>query len=79
MNQTEVLASVSEVAKKVFSCPDFTFTEATTATDVREWDSLSNIELIVCLEETFQVHFDLGELQDLPNLGALVDLIMAKL
>jgi acyl carrier protein len=79
MERTEVLSTVAGVAKEVFNRPDFEFSDTTTASELHEWDSLSNIELIVRLESDFGVQFELGELQDLPDLGALVSLILTKL
>jgi acyl carrier protein len=78
MEKTEILKSVAQVAQEVFGRSDVEFSESTTAAGVHEWDSLSNIELIVRLEGEFGIQFDLGELQDLPDLGALVTLIMTK-
>jgi acyl carrier protein len=50
-----------------------------TAADVETWDSLSNIRLVVAVEEEFDVRFDSAEIASLPNLGALVDLVASKL
>ena len=42
------------------------------------WDSLAHIDLIEMVERHFKVKFGLGELQDLKEVGDLVDLILEK-
>ncbi len=47
------LAEVTAIMEDVFDLDDLTVTEATTAEDIEEWDSLSHIRLIVAIERRF--------------------------
>jgi acyl carrier protein len=65
------------VVAGVFLADPSRFTNATTAKDVEGWDSVSHLILIATLEDTFGVRFDMGELQNLANLGALHNKVVA--
>ena len=74
----QIFASVQDVVRGVFNNPRIALTKETTAADVTEWTSLNHINLIVALEQKFDVTFDLGEVEDLRNIGELVGLIAEK-
>jgi acyl carrier protein len=48
------------------------------AMNTPNWDSLAHIDIIEMVERHFKVKFGLGELQDLKEVGDLVDLILEK-
>lgn len=48
------------------------------ASSVAGWDSLAHIQLIMAIESQFRVKFTLSELEDLKNIGEMVELINAK-
>ncbi|HCP46957.1 MAG TPA: acyl carrier protein [Deltaproteobacteria bacterium] len=48
------------------------------ASDVEGWDSLSQIRLVVAVEEEFDIAFTTAEIADLPDLGSFVALIAHK-
>lgn len=50
-----------------------------TAADVETWDSLSNIRLIVAVEEAFGLKFSTIEITGFQNVGDFVSSIKAKL
>jgi acyl carrier protein len=50
-----------------------------TAQTVEGWDSLAHVSLIDAVEQEFRVRFALGELEELKNVGDMVDLIAKKL
>jgi acyl carrier protein len=50
-----------------------------TGEDVAGWDSASHIMLIVAIELRFGIRFYTAELDDLKDVGALIDLIERKL
>jgi acyl carrier protein len=49
-----------------------------TAADVASWDSLSNIRMVVAVEEEFGIQFTTAEITELPNVGAFVGIIEKK-
>ena len=77
MTIEEIMNKVTVIINDTFET-EYTIEASTSAEDIDEWDSISHIELISKLEEGFSVHFGLGELQDLKNVGDMADLIKEK-
>jgi acyl carrier protein len=58
---------------------DFPFTATTVATEVVGWDSLKHIEIVGRVEAAFGVRFRAYEVVNLPDVGALQQLVDRKL
>jgi acyl carrier protein len=75
----DVLEQIQDICRHVFENPDLLVSLKTTANDVSNWDSLTHIALVLEVEKRFGIKFALGELQDLKNIGSLIDLINQKI
>ena len=78
MERNEVLARVQEVFRDVLDDEDIVLSDATTADDIEEWDSLSHIQLVVAVEKAFHVKFSSKEILSWKNVGEMVDCILSK-
>ena len=78
MTQTRILSEIQDIMRSVFDNGDLKIVDATTAKDVREWDSLSHIELIVAIEKHFRLKFTLKEVQSFHNVGEMCSAIAQK-
>ena len=67
------------IFRGVFDDDKLVVSEATTASDIKDWDSLAHVNLVVAIEQRFGVRFALGELQGLKNVGGMLELINRKL
>ncbi len=76
MDRNEILAKINEIAKDVFDNDEVELTEATTAADVEEWDSLSHLSLVSDIEDEFGIRFTLAEVSGSKNVGELIDAIV---
>ncbi len=74
----EVLQRVTEIFHDVFDDDAIVVTPGLTADDVREWDSLAHIRLILTVQKAFGVKFSAAQVASLKNVGDLVDLIKKK-
>jgi acyl carrier protein len=79
MKRSDVYDSIKEIFRDVFDDDSVEPHDGMTAAEVSSWDSLSNIRMIVAVEEHFKIQFSTIEISDLPNVGALVDTIERKL
>ncbi len=79
MELQEIREQLGRVFRDVFDDESIHITDAMTAHDVEEWDSLNHINLIVAVERTFAIHFTTREVTDLANVGEFVALIRSKL
>jgi acyl carrier protein len=79
MARAEVFAKIRDVLSDLADKPDLQITEATTAQDVDEWDSVNHVKLIIAIETDYKVRFTPDEISNLNNVGDLVDLTEKKL
>lgn len=80
MERTEVFSKLNEIFEDVLELDETpNLTDATTANDIEEWDSLSHIQLIVAIEKKFKLKFTSSEIMKWQNVGQMVDSIQAKL
>lgn len=74
----DTLARLNEVFRDTFEDEDLTVGRDTTAKNVAAWDSVMHITLMMSVERAFKLRFSSGEVANLKNVGALVDLIDSK-
>jgi len=70
---------LKEIMRDVFEDDNIEPTEAMTAKDVEDWDSLSHIRLMVSIENQFKVKFTTAEIEKLQNVGELLTAINSKI
>lgn len=69
---------LQEIFRDIFDDEELVITEEMTATDIEDWDSLAQINLIIAIEKEFKVRFSLEEVSKLKNIGEMLDLIKLK-
>lgn len=79
MTRDEVFKGVQDIFRDIFDEDDMVIEEKTNSDDVDEWDSLNHINLVSAIEKEFKINFTLGELMDLKDVGAMIDLMIEKL
>ncbi|QCE35189.1 acyl carrier protein [Acetobacteraceae bacterium] len=67
------------VFRKVFKNPNLNITEEMSADDVKDWDSLTHIALIIGTEKEFSIKLKTREVRGMNNVGDLIRLITQKL
>ena len=79
MNQDEVWEKLAELFREVFDDDEIVIAPETTADEILEWDSLSNIQLLVAIEKAFNgVKFNTGEVANLKNVGEMAAVILQR-
>ena len=71
MTQEEILQKVQGVIREELDNEDVIITEHTVADDVEEWDSLSNIQIIIALERKFGIKFTALQINSFKNVGEI--------
>ena len=79
MIRDEVMKKLNEIFCNVFDDETIVLKDETNAEDIEDWDSLEQINLIVAIENEFEMMFDMSEVADLANVGEMADLIMSRL
>jgi acyl carrier protein len=75
----QVLADLNLIFRRVLNNDAVALKYETTAQDVKDWDSLNHIELVLAVEKHFKIRFNFSELQKFKNVGQWCENIMAKL
>jgi acyl carrier protein len=78
MNRSLVLEKLQSIFDDVFLEP-VTVAPELSAHDVPEWNSLLHISLMVAVEQSFGIRFNVGEVENTQNIGEFADLIVHKL
>ena len=80
MDREEIFSKLNEIFEDVLDLDETPkLTDATTANDIEEWDSLSHIQLIVAIEKAFKIKFTSLEIMKWANVGEMVDSMEGKL
>lgn len=79
MERTDVLEAVREAATEVLGVSSDAVVEEASFKDDLEADSLDLVELVMALEERFEVTIPEDELGDIKTVGQAVDLVVGKL
>ena len=78
MSREEVKDRLEKVFREVFDDETILITDETSAEDIEAWDSLTHVELIVAVEEEFQMKLSAREIVRLKNVGEFINLIHSK-
>jgi len=76
VTEQEILDKLTAVFRTVFDDQSLTVRPEMTAQDVKRWDSLSHIDMIVMVEETFRIRIPTRDVGRMRNVGDLVRLIL---
>lgn len=79
MSREEIFEKLNEVFADVFDDDSIVVTDATTADDIEDWDSLEHINLIAAVEQEFGIKFNMGQIVTMKNVGEMVNIIESSL
>ena len=78
MSRGEVFTKLNKIFRNNFDDESIELTDYTSSADIEDWDSLEQINLVVAIQEDFQIKFNIEEVNDIKNVGEMVDLILGK-
>ena len=74
-----ILEQLQSIFRDVLDQPALILTRESNASNVEDWDSLAHIDLVTSIEKKYKIRFALSELQELKNVGDMIDLVQIKL
>ena len=79
MDREKIFKELQPIFQDMFDDDELVVTDETNAAQIEDWDSLAQIRLVVAIEKHFSIKFNFGELQDLNDVGDMIDVIQKKL
>ena len=79
MIKKNVISKLTDIFREIFNNEDIILDIKMTAKDIDNWDSLTHMLLIGKIEEKFEIKFKLKELNNLDNVGNLIEIINEKI
>ncbi len=78
MTHAEIHQQLTQVFRDIFDDPTLEISDATTANDVPDWDSITHIDLITAVERSFKVTFNTKDVKALRDVGDFIRLIATR-
>lgn len=79
MKKTDILKQVQDIFRDILDDENIILSDASTAEDIEDWDSLTHIQLIKAIEKNFSIRFTSREILSWNNVGEMLDCIKSKL
>ena len=73
-----ILTKLNGIFRDVFADDSLALSRQTTAADIKGWDSLAHITLMLSVQRAFRVRLSASETSQLRDVGALIDLLRLK-
>lgn len=70
-----IQSELQDIFRDIFDDENLVITRETSAEAIEDWDSLAQMNLMVAIEKHFHVHFKVGEIAGLHNVGEMLELI----
>jgi acyl carrier protein len=78
MTRNEILEKATTIFRDVFDDENIIISDATTAADIEDWDSLTHITLINEIENAFNYKFTMKEVLGMKNVGEMLDILQKR-
>ncbi len=78
MTREAVFEKLNTIFLDNFDDDEICLTDATSAEDIEDWDSLEQINLVVAIQDAFGIKFNIEEVNAMKNVGEMADAILAK-
>jgi len=76
VTRNEVLEKLTNVFRSIMDDDSIVLTDATTADDIEEWDSLNQIKIILASEQVFGLKLNARKINALGNVGEMLDYVL---
>ncbi len=76
--QRKILTSLQPIFREIFKNKKLILKKDLSAENVKNWDSLNHLTLIVEIEKKYRCNFTVKEISELNNVGDFVNLLLKK-
>ncbi|HEX3397414.1 MAG TPA: phosphopantetheine-binding protein [Steroidobacteraceae bacterium] len=79
MTHAEIHRQLTGVFRDIFDDPALEISDSTTANDVEDWDSITHIDLINAVENSFHIKLNTKDVKGLQNVGDFIRLLAGRI
>lgn len=79
MENNEIKERLEQIFREIFDDPELKILLETTAEDIEDWDSLTHMQLILKIENEFNIKFTISEIKQASNVGEFIEIIKEKI
>ena len=79
VSEEQILEKLTDIFRDILEVDDLNLTRTTLMEDIENWDSLSNVRIMVAIEGEFNIRFETHELTSVDGVAALIDFIEEKI
>ena len=77
MNRDQILEVLQGIFREFFDDDKLQLTQQSTSEDFEEWDSVAHIQIVLEIENQFDIQFEAEEVPRLTNVEAMIDSILS--
>ncbi len=78
LDEVTVYSELTDIFNDVFDRTDIKLSSEMTAKDLSGWDSFKQVELIVAIQDRFQIKLSTREVDGLQSVGDLVEVVRKR-
>ena len=79
MTAAAIFEQVRQISADLFQAPAAQITAESSPQTLEHWDSVQHLNLVLQLEQQFNISFEPEEMDRMKTIGAVVDLVASKL
>jgi len=79
MNENKIISILQTIFNDIFIISKVKVNRKLKANQVKEWDSLNQINILIAIEKEFKIKFSIKEIQSMNNVGDTIDIIKKKI
>ena len=75
----KIINTLNKIFRDYFNNDKISLNNKTSSKNIKAWDSLAQISLIILIEKKFKIKFTVKEVESLSNVGEMINLINKKI
>jgi acyl carrier protein len=79
MSENQIIYILQKIFNDIFVFSKVKVNRKLKASQVKEWDSLNQINILIAIEKEFKIKFNIKEIQSMNNVGDTIDIIKKKI
>lgn len=79
MTRKIIQNKIQDIFREIFDDQNLIVDENTNPENIKEWDSLAHVNILVAIEKEFDVKFEISEIENTKNVEEILKLVIKKI